>query len=200
MKMSPSYAVTSRARSNSERVWIRPRTSWLHRYALPSECSLSDCESRRSYNIASLSCFTASYERVQLSEVWLKRCAYYPNCREFPEEPITLSGSPVAYVPLSIHVPEYFQQLLDQQAGYAHYKAWWTARKPSTQAHYKSDDSHATARLNGPTLIRRHHECTTIQEDILNAISSPLTPQIDVPPYNPELIPAIKTSETHPLK
>lgn len=104
-------------------------------------------------------------------------------------------GAPVAYVPLSLQVPDYYRQLQEQQAAYVDYKTWWLSRGESQSSFEKEDVT-----PEGPTVTRHQYDPETLQDDLLSAISSPLTPQPNVPAYNCVPIPPIKTSESHPLK
>ncbi|EKM54046.1 uncharacterized protein PHACADRAFT_209872 [Phanerochaete carnosa HHB-10118-sp] len=104
-------------------------------------------------------------------------------------------GAPTAYVPLSLQFPDHFQQLLEQQAAYADRQAWWPSRKPATP----HDPDERDLRCHEPAIIRHMPSPSTLQEDLLNAISSSLMPQAKVPSSNTEPIPPIKTSQTHPL-
>lgn len=89
---------------------------------------------------------------------------------------------------------------MDQQAIYADCRAWWLCQKPSKRASLAQDSSKKTPGLDGPAFLNRLRNSTTLQEDLLNAISSPLTPQTEIPLSSAEPVPPIKTSQSHPLK
>lgn len=107
-----------------------------------------------------------------------------------------VKGAPVAYVPLSLQYPDHYQQLLDQQAAYEGCQAWWPSRRLAQTRH---DAHEQNPRNHEPTIIRHTTTSYTLQEDLLNALTSPLTPQIEIPSSNAEQIPPIKTSHSHPL-
>lgn len=106
----------------------------------------------------------------------------------------------MVYIPLSVQVPDYYKQLQHQQTTYTSYQAWWPSQKTSTPSTLTPDHSQKDSTSAAPTLIRRPHVPTSLQEDLLNAITSPLTPQDEVPSCYAEPIPPVKTSDTHPLK
>ena len=58
----------------------------------------------------------------------------------------------------------------------------------------------ASINIRGPVLVRATYDTMTLQEDILSAISSPLTPQAEEYIPRMESIPPVKTSQSHPLK
>ena len=102
---------------------------------------------------------------------------------------------------MSLQLPEYFKELLEQQAAYASRKAWWLCQKPSPRPSLaQTNPQKEGVGLEGPALFRLPHTPTTLQEDLFNAISSPLTPQAEVPLMVAEPVPPIKTSQSHPLK
>ena len=114
-----------------------------------------------------------------------------------------LVGAPAKYVPLSVQAPDFYRQLQEQQASYDTAQAWW----PCTNPLYSSESSihnPVSAESDGPTLIVPRTSIG-LQEELTNAISSPLTPQVKMPQVQHvkqafAKIPFIKTSDSHPIK
>ncbi|KAI0700934.1 hypothetical protein BC835DRAFT_1325786 [Cytidiella melzeri] len=115
------------------------------------------------------------------------------NCLKFG-----LTGAPLPYIPLSVQAPQYYQQLQHQQARYSDAQAWWPSNNSRTSLPCTCNFSSVGGpELNVPT------SSNGLQEELLSAISSPLTSQLAVtapPPHSTDAsASAVKTSETHPI-
>ena len=115
----------------------------------------------------------------------------------------SIVGASTKYVPLSIQAPEYYKQLQEQQARYNDAQAWWPCMNAPT---------HWSSSLDSDDVVKRHtpglnapYTSHGLQEELLSAISSPLTPQTQTPHVqhleqaNTDAL-VVKTSETHPIK
>ncbi|KAG6891736.1 hypothetical protein C0992_006156 [Termitomyces sp. T32_za158] len=100
---------------------------------------------------------------------------------------LTPPGCPIAYIPLSVHLPDYFLQLQQRQRQYSQEKAWWPSDKAAASPVILSSrgaqpqDSH-------------------IQQEIQAAISEPMDKLALPDPQGAELSNhLVKTSSTHPI-
>lgn len=111
----------------------------------------------------------------------------------------SISGSPSTYVPLCIYMPDHFRKLQEQQAIRATQKAWWKAQEPHSNVPMKEvlQDTWHSLGEKCPTLSRPASS-RDMQEDLLNAMSSPLTIENRATPTLPSDC-RVKTSETHPI-
>ncbi|KAI0344829.1 hypothetical protein BDW22DRAFT_1391827 [Trametopsis cervina] len=104
-------------------------------------------------------------------------------------------GAPVKYIPLSVQAPQYYQQLLDQQLRYSDGQTWW----PCQDAGKPILPITLEAAPNVPQL-NVSHSYTTLEEELIQAISSPLTPQASEPPsFGSNSTLSVKTSNSHPI-
>ena len=125
-------------------------------------------------------------------------------------------GAPVQYVPLSVQMPDLFRQLQEQQTRYSEEQAWWPCRKLTIASTEPSQEIADSSCPDSP-LLQRPFSTMSLQEDLLNAISTPFVPQPQLPlQRNPTApprhetgpaaasgsatIPPVKTSDTHPIK
>ncbi|KAH0589325.1 hypothetical protein H2248_005087 [Termitomyces sp. 'cryptogamus'] len=97
-------------------------------------------------------------------------------------------GCPITYIPLSIHLPDYFLQLQQRQQECAQEKTWWLSDKPP-----------ALPVILGSRGAQPQH--SHLQQEIQAAISEPMdkvprlpNPQDAGPSSHP-----VKTSSTHPI-
>lgn len=95
------------------------------------------------------------------------------------------------YLPLSIHLPDYFEELQRRQVRCSQNKSWWPSNKYDPPAVIILSSAGA-----------QPQETVLLQEEIQAAISEPLNnvPQDPFPYTKPALHPSIKTSSTHPIK
>ncbi|KAI0305419.1 protein-tyrosine phosphatase-like protein [Multifurca ochricompacta] len=104
-------------------------------------------------------------------------------------------GSAIAYIPLSINLPEHFKQLKERQALYADTEPWWLC-EPEPQ---KTPPDAAQLEPK-PLLYTSHPVAVTqaspnIQYELRSAIDTPLIP----PAWLKGEAPLPKTSDTHPI-
>jgi len=104
-------------------------------------------------------------------------------------------GSVVTYIPLSINLPDHFQQLKERQASYASTEAWWLC-EPELQRM----DSIAALRELIPKPHSSHFAIFTqaspnLQHELSFAIDTPLIPSA----WLSREFPLPKTSDTHPI-
>ncbi|KAL0956083.1 hypothetical protein HGRIS_002252 [Hohenbuehelia grisea] len=101
-------------------------------------------------------------------------------------------GCSAQYAPLSIYMPEHFQDLRHRQESYE-CPAWWPSSSPSSS----SDPENLEPTVNDDALV--------LQQELSSAIATPLdfTPEICIQPLPQAQIPAlpvsVKTSESHPI-
>jgi hypothetical protein len=97
----------------------------------------------------------------------------------------------MVYVPLSIQMPGYVEELKSRQTLCAEQQAWWPGRDTSNEKRYPL--------VLGPCGMST--QCTAdLQQKISAAIAAPLSNTPQVPPPRPSLRPSVKTSDTHPIK
>lgn len=117
-----------------------------------------------------------------------------------------LPGSPIRYVPLSIHMPAHYKELRLRQAQCASHQSWWPCENQvSTSATPPKERPAPTVISLGPCDLP---STVDLQEELLAAIDAPLTiepipPLLSQtrsmqPPTYPH--PQVKTSSTHPIK
>jgi hypothetical protein len=101
----------------------------------------------------------------------------------------------MAYVPLSIHMPDYVKELQARQNIYTEQKAWWPCQKQDVKPTHSSES-------DGPPVLgpcgSSIPSSIDLQQAIQAAIAAPLesNPQNTNLPQNSQL----KTSDTHPIK
>ncbi|CAL1707986.1 unnamed protein product [Somion occarium] len=124
----------------------------------------------------------------------LHHASYYSRTRFGP------AGCSATYVPLSIHMPDHVKELQAQQAIQAAQQAWWHCRCSQTT----SDGSKRTiCSSRGNPLLSPSTSCVNIQDELLEAIASPLSLDpvegpISAPP-SPSMSKIWKTSDSHPI-
>lgn len=114
-------------------------------------------------------------------------------------------GSALTYIPLSIHLPDHFRELQTRQALYAQDEAWWLCDRDmaSAKAQLLSADRVVSTRTSTVTHVETTGSVTVttrisidLQQELSCAIETSMWPP--EPLLNGE--PALKTSETHPIK
>ena len=105
-------------------------------------------------------------------------------------------GSALTYIPLSINLPDHFQQLKERQASYAGTEAWWLCEPESQRM-----DSVAALHELVPRPHSSHSAIFTqaspnLQHELSFAIDTPLIPSAWLSRESP--LP--KTSDTHPIR
>ncbi|THH17880.1 hypothetical protein EW146_g3035 [Bondarzewia mesenterica] len=105
-------------------------------------------------------------------------------------------GSPLVYIPLSIHVPDHFKQLQARQASYMQGKSWWLYDRRTfmdIQRTPEHVDVRASAVQSAPLVI-----LSTSSADICCDISAAIETPI-IPTYWMNTDHQLKTSDTHPI-
>lgn len=105
-------------------------------------------------------------------------------------------GSAITYIPLSINLPDHFQQLKERQASYASTEAWWLC-EPELQRM----DSDAALHELVPKPHSSHSAIFTqaspnLQHELRFAIDTPLISSA----WLSREFPLPKTSDTHPIR
>jgi hypothetical protein len=104
-------------------------------------------------------------------------------------------GSTLNYVPLSINLPDHFQQLKQRQASYASTEAWWLSdpeypKKDFNVAH----EPVLTPHSSHPVILTQ--ASPNLQHELSFAIDTPLIS----PAWLSREFPLPKTSDTHPIR
>ncbi|KAH7908611.1 phosphatases II [Hygrophoropsis aurantiaca] len=105
------------------------------------------------------------------------------------------SGCPVAYAPLSVHVPDMVRDLRDRQAKYTEQPAWWPSSMSkdtiNTIPILPASEQRVALGTEQTELVH-----PSLQQELSAAISEPLSSHPPAP-ADPAL--QVKTSETHPI-
>jgi hypothetical protein len=104
-------------------------------------------------------------------------------------------GSAIAYIPLSINLPDHFQQLKERQASYASTEAWWLCKPESKMADYDVAPPELAPNMHSPHTVSFTQASPNLQYEIQFAIDTPLIP----PAWLSGEFPLPKTSDTHPI-
>ena len=130
---------------------------------------------------------------MSLEERWatqLANLASQHHTSEYNRLKFGPQGCPMVYVPLSIQMPAYVQDLKTRQAMSVEQKAWWPC--------HTSAEEHLPI-VFGPCGTPK--DCPVdLQQEISAAIAAPLTNVSDVPLPQPSVCATVKTSGTHPIK
>ncbi|SRR6266446_6472462 len=105
-------------------------------------------------------------------------------------------GSAITYIPLSINLPDHFQQLKQRQASHAGTEAWWLFESESQKM-----DPDVAPRELVPTPHSSHSVIFTqaspnLHHELSFAIDTPLIPSA----WLSREFPLPKTSDTHPIR
>jgi hypothetical protein len=105
-------------------------------------------------------------------------------------------GSAITYIPLSIHLPDHFQQLKDRQASYASTEAWWICEPEPKRADSDVAPPQIVPRMPSSHSVTFTRASPDLQHELQFAIDTPLIP----PSWLSGEFPLPKTSNTHPLR
>lgn len=101
-----------------------------------------------------------------------------------------LKGSPIRYVPLSIHLPGQYEDLKLQQRQCAHIKAWWLhSMSPMTKS--------SSPFVLGPSVLNATQGLPT---ELVKEISAAMDDTLPLNSTGNGSTHPIKTSSSHPLK
>jgi hypothetical protein len=105
-------------------------------------------------------------------------------------------GSAVAYVPLSIYLPDYFQQLKQRQASYASTEAWWLSEPESQRTGSDAVPHEFVPKPNSSHSVMFTQASPNLQHELGFAIDTPLIPSA----WLSREFPPPRTSHTHPIR
>jgi hypothetical protein len=120
-----------------------------------------------------------------------ERCFVSPN-----DGTLTLeTGSAITYIPLSINLPDHFQQLKERQASYASTEAWWLCEPDSQRADSDAAPPELVPKLYPSDSVTFTQASPNLQHELRFAMDTPLIPSTWLTGESP--LP--KTSDTHPI-
>lgn len=105
-------------------------------------------------------------------------------------------GSTVAYVPLSINLPDYFQQLKQRQASYASTEAWWLCDPESQKMDLVVAPHEPVVKPHSSYPVVFTQASPNLQHELNFAIDTPLISSA----WLSREFPLPKTSDTHPIR
>ncbi|GLB37237.1 putative protein tyrosine/serine/threonine phosphatase activity [Lyophyllum shimeji] len=131
---------------------------------------------------------------LELSIEQLAPLASQHHSSEYNRLKFGLQGCPIRYLPLSMHLPDFFRELQQRQVQSAKERSWWPCDgvPPSTLS---------PVILGSRGALPQDSETVHLQEEIEAAIAEPLdhTPRHAAPPLTESPNHSIKTSSTHPI-
>lgn len=152
---------------------------------------------------------TVPLQRLPSGQVWSGWFVFFISFRGRTSTDPSRPGSPLTYIPLSVHVPEHFRQLRDRQLIFTRdQQAWWVCERahpllppsiggaPVIDAHASTDSELPTVHSDAPVTLKTASPDLSL--DLSAAIDTPLTPVNVFFLGNGE--PQLKTSESHPIK
>jgi len=101
-------------------------------------------------------------------------------------------GSAIAYIPLSINLPDHFQQLKERQASYASTEAWWLCEPVSQRADSDVVPPEPVPTLHPSDPVTFTQASPNMQYELCFAMDTPLISLNGA-------LPLPKTSDTHPI-
>ena len=105
-------------------------------------------------------------------------------------------GSAITYIPLSINLPDHFQQLKERQASYASTEAWWLCEPGSQRTDFDAAPHELVPRPHSPHSVIFTQSSLNLQHELGFAIDTPLIPSA----WLSRDFPLPKTSDTHPIR
>ena len=105
-------------------------------------------------------------------------------------------GSAVTYVPLSINLPDHFQQLKQRQASYASAEAWWTCEPEPQKTEFNVAPHETALKLHSSHTAIFTQASPNLQHELNFAIDTPLISSA----WLSREFPLPKTSDTHPIR
>ncbi|KAI8969578.1 hypothetical protein BD414DRAFT_503071 [Trametes punicea] len=130
----------------------------------------------------------------------LGRLASQHHASEYSRLKFGANGSPVAYVPYSVQMPDHYQEMQAHQLRCVEKRAWWPSRRVGLSK--SLDLSSGESFTAGASMTEPSGGFTEadLHERLSAAISSPLIDsQGSQPALPPEPQPHWQTSETHPI-
>ncbi|KAI0280998.1 protein-tyrosine phosphatase-like protein [Russula aff. rugulosa BPL654] len=104
-------------------------------------------------------------------------------------------GSTLTYVPLSINLPDHFQQLQQRQASYASTEAWWLCDPESQKADFNIAPHEPVLKPHSSHPVVFTRASPNLQHELSFAIDTPLISSA----WLSREFPLPKTSDTHPI-
>jgi hypothetical protein len=105
-------------------------------------------------------------------------------------------GSAATYVPLSINLPDHFQQLKQRQALYASTEAWWLCEPESQKTGFNVVPHEPVVKLHSSHSVIFTQASPNLQHELSFAIDTPLVSSA----WLSREFPPPKTSDTHPIR
>jgi hypothetical protein len=109
---------------------------------------------------------------------------------------MTITGSAIAYIPLSINLPDHFKQLKERQASYATTEAWWLCEPKSPRAEPINALPEPAPLLHSSHPVPFTQASSNLHHELRSAIDTPLIPS----EWLSGEFPLPKTSDTHPIR
>ncbi|KAK7035290.1 hypothetical protein VNI00_012057 [Paramarasmius palmivorus] len=124
------------------------------------------------------------------SEPQIARLASQHHNSEYSCSKFGPRGSPVRYIPLSIHAPEIFKELRTRQLQSSETRIWWHHEPPISPAPLVLGPNGAPPESEPDSAV--------LSKELFAAMDDALTPQTGISPV--PLHPSVKTSASHPIK
>jgi hypothetical protein len=105
-------------------------------------------------------------------------------------------GSAITYIPLSINLPDHFQQLKERQASCASTEPWWLCEADSQRTDVAAPSPKLVPKLPPSRSVAFTQASPNLQHELRFAIDTPLIP----PAWLSGEAPLPKTSDTHPIR
>jgi hypothetical protein len=102
----------------------------------------------------------------------------------------------MTYIPLSINLPDHFQQLKERQASYANAEAWWLCEPESQRIDSDVAPHELVPKPHSSHSVIFTQASPNLQHELLFAIDTPLIPSA----WLSREFPLPKTSDTHPIR
>jgi hypothetical protein len=105
-------------------------------------------------------------------------------------------GSSLTYIPLSINLPDHFQQLKERQASYASTEAWWLCEPEFQRMDSDTAPHELVPKQHSSHSVIFSQASPHLQHELRFAIDTPLIPSA----WLSREFPLPKTSDTHPIR
>lgn len=102
----------------------------------------------------------------------------------------------MTYIPLSINLPDHFQQLKKRQASYASTEAWWLCEPEPQRTDFDAAPHKLIPKPHSSHSVIFTQASPNLHHELLFAIDTPLIPSA----WLSREFPLPKTSDTHPIR